>query len=71
MATVSVFHAVETAPLLLSREKNMLRFLEENPRYPPEAKTKGIHGLVVVSFILEKKGSLTNLKVKPSLNSQL
>jgi TonB family protein len=41
----------------------MLKFIYENIRYPEEAKEQGIQGTVVVRFIVEKDGSLSDIAV--------
>lgn len=41
----------------------MLEYLYKNIRYPAEAKEKGVQGRVVVSFVVEKDGSISNVKV--------
>lgn len=44
--------------------KNQLsNFLAKNTVYPDDAKTNRIQGLVYVSFIVEKDGSLSNVKI--------
>jgi protein TonB len=39
------------------------KFLQKNLRYPPEAIDKNISGKVFVSFVVEKDGQLSNIKV--------
>ena len=43
--------------------KEMLEFIFDNIKYPAEAIASGIEGMVVVKFIVEKDGTLTNLEV--------
>ncbi len=43
-------------------EKDMLRYLYKHLKYPPLAREQGIESNVVVRFIVEKDGSLTNFK---------
>ena len=42
----------------------MLEYLESNLRYPVLAEENGIQGRVVVSFIIEKDGSINDVKVE-------
>ncbi len=42
---------------------NLTRFLSNNLRYPNEARDKNISGRVVIRFVVEKDGSLSNIKV--------
>lgn len=41
----------------------MNRFLAQNIIYPTLAKQKNIQGKVLISFIIEKNGSISNIKV--------
>ncbi len=38
-------------------------FFDRNIRYPAEAKRKGQEGMVILQFVVEKNGSLSNIKV--------
>ncbi len=44
-------------------DKKMLAFIYDNLEYPTAAKEKGIKGVVVVSFHVDKVGGLSNIKV--------
>ncbi|MGB4773814.1 MAG: energy transducer TonB [Daejeonella sp.] len=39
------------------------KFLSKNYRYPNMAREQGVSGKVIMSFVVEKDGSLTNIKV--------
>ena len=39
------------------------KFLQKNLRFPPAAQDAGVSGRVFMSFIVEKDGSLSNIKV--------
>ncbi len=41
---------------------NLMYFLGNNLRYPSEAREKNIMGRVVVQFVVEKNGTITNIK---------
>ncbi|SDI62073.1 TonB family protein [Mucilaginibacter sp. P25] len=43
------------------------RFLSNNIKYPDDALRKGIEGTVVLSFVVEKDGTLTDIKVSKSV----
>jgi TonB family protein len=62
----------EQEPVLLSVEqmpefpggiKNLTKYLKENLKYPTTASDMGISGKVVVQFVVEKDGRITNIKV--------
>ena len=38
-------------------------YLAKNIKYPPKAEKKGIEGKVMINFIVEKDGSISNAKV--------
>lgn len=48
-------------------DKKMLEFIYRNLKYPESAKKKGIEGVVVVKFIVEKDGSLSNIEIKKEI----
>ncbi len=47
----------------------MMKFLGTNIRYPEDAKEAGVEGLVVLSFVVDANGSLSNPKVVKSLSN--
>ncbi|MCF7741411.1 MAG: energy transducer TonB [Candidatus Marinimicrobia bacterium] len=58
-----VFVVVEQQPRYPGGEKARKQYLAENIKYPEKAQEKGIEGTVYVSFIVEKDGSITNVRV--------
>lgn len=59
----ALYNLVEKMPQFPGGEAVMVQFLTDNLKYPVLAKEYGIEGRVVVSFIVEKDGSLTDLKI--------
>jgi len=57
-----VFTEVEHVPNYPGGVDKFYKFLQENIKYPAEAKSKKIQGKVFVSFIVEKDGSLSGIK---------
>lgn len=47
----------------LCSQKKMLEFVLDNLKYPAEAREKNIEGMVVVSFIVEKDGSIADAEI--------
>lgn len=45
-----------------------IQYIEKNLKYPKEARKNGIKGKVFVGFVVEKDGSLTNVRVLKSLS---
>ena len=50
----------------LSRKPKAIKTI--NPRYPRRALERGVEGLVVVEFDIDKEGNTTNVRVKESSN---
>ena len=44
-------------------DEKMLQFIYTNIKYPKDARINGIEGMVVVKFVVEKDGSITNAEV--------
>jgi len=61
----------DTPPIFPGGEKEMLRFIYTNIKYPVEARSSGIYGEMTAQFIVEKDGSISNLKVKNDLGGGL
>jgi TonB family protein len=59
----TIFQVVEDMPEYPGGQDAMIKYLMENIKYPEEAKTKGITGTVYVTYVVEKDGSVTNVKV--------
>ncbi len=53
----------------LCSQKKMLAFIYENVKYPKEAREAGTEGMVVVSFIVEKDGSIADAEIVRSIGS--
>jgi len=64
-----VFIMVETEPQFPGGEDARTRFLQENIRYPEEARNKKIQGTVFVQFVVERDGSLSNIEVVRGIGS--
>lgn len=49
----------------------LMKFLSENINYPKTAQKKNIEGKVIIEFIIEKTGDISNIKVLKSAGKQL
>ncbi|RYU86961.1 TonB family protein [Mucilaginibacter terrigena] len=58
-----VFVAVEHTPVFPGGDAAFGKWLAQNVKYPKDAREKNIQGRVIVTFVVEKDGSLTDLKV--------
>ena len=59
----SIYQIVEEMPQFPGGEQAMMNFVAKNVVYPQEAKDKEIAGRVFVSFVVEKDGSVNEVKV--------
>ena len=59
----TVYQIVEQMPQYSGGEEAMMKYVAENIKYPQAAKDKDISGRVFVSFVVEKDGSISNVKV--------
>jgi protein TonB len=57
------FSIVEDQPTYPQGTDALLKFLRDNIKYPYAAKQAGISGTVIISFIVEKDGSISTVKV--------
>ena len=65
-----VFDKVDEVPQFPGGMAGMMQYLSSNIRYPEDAREAGTQGRVIVSFIVEKDGSISNAKVaKPTYSS--
>ena len=58
-----IFTVVEEQPSYPGGEEGRMRYLQENIKYPEEAKELGIQGRVFVTFVVEVDGSITDVRV--------
>ena len=71
MAISADGETIEQMPSFPGGDKALFEFLKENVRCPKKVIRKGISGRVIVSFFVEKDGSITELKiVKNSLKDK-
>lgn len=65
-----VFDKVDEMPHFPDGMAGLMQYLSTNVRYPKDAKESGAQGRVIVSFIVEKDGSISNANVtKPTYSS--
>lgn len=67
--TVYNFVSMENPPQYPGGIAAFYKFLGENMKYPAAAKDNKIQGKVLVSFVVEQDGSLTDIKVDRKLGS--
>lgn len=58
-----IFTVVEDQPEFPGGEAARQKFLEDNLRYPQMAREAGIQGTVFVTFVVERDGSVTDVRI--------
>ena len=66
-----VFDVVEQMPSFPGGNSALMEYLQQNVKYPVVAQENGVQGRVVVSFVVEKDGSITDVKVVRSVDPSL
>jgi protein TonB len=57
------FAIIEEKPLYPGGPEAMAKFLKDNLKYPHLAKEAGISGVLIINFLIDKDGAVTNVKV--------
>ena len=58
-----IYEVCEQMPIFEDGDAALLKYLRENLKYPDNTKDRGVQGRLVIGFIVEKDGSLTDVKV--------
>lgn len=66
-----VYNSVEQMPEFPGGAAGLMRYLQENIKYPPEAAKNNIEGRVIVQFIVEKTGEVGEVKVVRPISEEL
>ena len=65
------FMVVENMPEFPGGDLGLMKYIQKNVKYPPIAKQYNITGKVYVSFIVDKSGSVTNVKIVRGVDKNL
>lgn len=66
-----VYDAVEQQAVFPGGQAALMRWISENLIYPVAAQENGVQGRVIVRFVIEKDGTVTNPVVVRSVDSDL
>lgn len=66
-----VFDVVEQMPQFPGGPNALFEYLSKNIKYPVVAEENGIQGRVIVTFVVERDGSITDVKVAKSVDPSL
>lgn len=67
----TIWADVEQMPSYPGGDNALMTYLSDNTKYPEEAEKKGIEGRVLIMFVVEKDGTLSNIGVAQSVNPLL
>jgi protein TonB len=67
-AKPEIFSHVEEPPRFPGGEKELMKYLSENIKYPSIAQEQGIQGRVVLRFVVSPDGSVGSVEVQRSLD---
>ena len=69
-----VFTVVEVMPSFPGGESALMKYLQSNTQYPTVAAENGVQGRVIVGFVVERDGSITDVNIMrgadPSLDRE-
>ncbi len=65
------FEVVDEMPVFKGGEGALIKFIQENIRYPEAAKAKGVTGKVIVRFAVETDGSIDRVSVLKGVDPDL
>lgn len=69
--TDAVYDVVETMPKFPGGQSGLMAYLSQNVKYPAISAENGIQGRVMVAFVVEKDGSISNVQVTKSVDPSL
>jgi TonB family protein len=65
-----IYHVIEVMPVFPGGEKELMKFVAENLKYPEASKAKNIQGRVIVRFVVNSAGKIEKSELVRSLNSE-
>ncbi|MBR5081786.1 MAG: energy transducer TonB [Bacteroidales bacterium] len=66
-----VYQIVEQMPEFPGGEVELFHYISKNIHHPQEAKEKGVQGRVFIGFVIEKDGSISNVRNLRGVDSEL
>lgn len=66
-----VFDVVEVMPSFPGGQGALFEYLSKNIKYPVVAEENGVQGRVIVTFVVERNGSITDVQVAKSVDPSL
>ncbi len=69
-AADTVYQIAEEMPQFPGGEKALMEYIAKNLTYPQEARDKGVEGRVFISMVIDKDGSVSNVKVLRGISKE-
>ena len=66
-----VFDVVEQMPSFPGGDAELMKFLHDHMKYPAVAEENGIQGRVICTFVVERDGSISDVKIVKSVDPSL
>ncbi|MEE1176133.1 MAG: energy transducer TonB, partial [Paludibacteraceae bacterium] len=66
-----IFQVVENQPEFPGGMAELMKFLQKNMKYPTICQEQGIQGRVIVSFVVNKDGSIEQVEVLSGVHERL
>ena len=66
-----IYKSVEQMPMFPGGEVGLLRYLQENIQYPPEAAKNNVQGRVILQFVVDKTGQVGEVKILRSVSEEI
>lgn len=67
----TIFKVVEKMPEFKGGDKEMVKFINKHLKYPAKAKADGIAGQVILTFVVNEDGSLSDIKILKGVHKLL
>lgn len=67
----TTFYNYEIMPEFPGGIESMIEFINENIKYPKKSRRKGIEGRVVVSFVVNRYGNISNPTILKGVNTEI
>lgn len=64
------YHVVDVLPKYQGGESAMMKFIQDNVKYPVKAVENGVSGRVVVRFVVDKDGSISDVVINKGLSKE-
>mgnify|MGYP003450965899 FL=1 len=62
-----VYNMVDQSAKFQDGYNSIIKFVQQNIKFPAEAQENNVHGKLMVSVVVEKDGSLSDIKIKKGL----